>query len=59
MAFDQNGNILVTDFNNQRIQKFMLVINSCGRSISMKPKWIRKRIQHVSGVAYRMIPVVF
>jgi hypothetical protein len=28
MAFDSDGNILVTDFNNHRIQKFILVENS-------------------------------
>jgi hypothetical protein len=30
MAFDSYGNIFVTDYNNNRIQKFLLATNSCG-----------------------------
>jgi hypothetical protein len=40
MAFDKNGNIFVTDFNNHRIQKFILDINSCGMSVSNATEWI-------------------
>ncbi|CAF1297232.1 unnamed protein product [Rotaria sp. Silwood1] len=35
MAFDTAGNIFVSDFNNHRIQKFQLIKNSCGMSISI------------------------
>jgi hypothetical protein len=31
MAFDSYGNIYVTDRDNDRIQKFILTINSCGK----------------------------
>jgi hypothetical protein len=31
MAFDSHGNILVADYNNMRIQKFVLATNSCGK----------------------------
>jgi DNA-binding beta-propeller fold protein YncE len=31
MAFDSHGNIYVTDRDNDRIQKFILTINSCGK----------------------------
>jgi tripartite motif-containing protein 71 len=31
MAFDSHGNIIVTDYNNMRIQKFVLATNSCGK----------------------------
>jgi hypothetical protein len=30
MAFDSYGNIFVTDYNNNRTQKFLLATNSCG-----------------------------
>jgi len=30
MAFDREGNIFITDFNNNRIQKFPIIVNSCG-----------------------------
>jgi DNA-binding beta-propeller fold protein YncE len=36
MAFDNNGNIFVTDFNNNRIQKFLLDTNKCGKSIHFR-----------------------
>ncbi|CAF3799878.1 unnamed protein product [Rotaria sp. Silwood1] len=35
MAFDTIGNIFVSDFNNHRIQKFQLIKNLCGMSISI------------------------
>ena len=31
MSFDREGNLFVTDQNNDRIQKFVLSINSCGQ----------------------------
>jgi hypothetical protein len=31
MAFDSYGNLFVADSNNQRIQKFVLATNSCGK----------------------------
>ena len=31
MSFDSDGNIWVADYNNQRVQKFVLKINSSGR----------------------------
>ena len=31
MSFDSYGNLFVVDINNNRIQKFLLAINSCGR----------------------------
>ena len=31
MAFDSYGNIFVTDSNNNRVQKFILSFNSCGK----------------------------
>jgi hypothetical protein len=31
MAFDSHGNMFVTDRNNNRIQKFILATNSCGK----------------------------
>ncbi len=33
MAFDTSGNIVVTDLENRRIQRFYLTSNSCGKSI--------------------------
>lgn len=33
MAFDNSGNIIVTDWNNRRIQLFYLTSDSCGKSI--------------------------
>lgn len=33
MAFDREGNIFVTDFNNHQIQKFLITINSCGTCV--------------------------
>ena len=38
MAFDSNGNILVIDVNNHRIQKFNLARNSCGKCIHLELK---------------------
>ena len=31
ISFDSYGNIYVADFGNKRIQKFLLVANSCGK----------------------------
>jgi DNA-binding beta-propeller fold protein YncE len=31
LSFDSFGNIFVTDTNNNRIQKFLLATNSCGK----------------------------
>jgi len=33
ISFDNNGNIFVSDTNNNRFQKFLLATNSCGKSI--------------------------
>lgn len=33
MSFDSHGNIFVVDTNNKRLQKFILVHNSCGKFI--------------------------
>lgn len=33
LAFDDNGNLFVADAYNDRIQKFMLATNSCGKSL--------------------------
>ncbi len=42
MAFDTDGNILVTDVNNRRIQKFLLIRNSCGMYIEREVRYIMK-----------------
>ena len=34
LGFDSYGNIFVSDRNNQRIQKFILMTNSCGEFFS-------------------------
>ena len=36
MVFDRYGNMFVTDHENSRIQKFILLINSCGKYPSIK-----------------------
>jgi hypothetical protein len=38
MVFDPDGNMLVTDFNNHRIQKFMLIKNRCGMLVTSDQK---------------------
>ena len=36
MVFDSDGNMFVDDFNNNRIQKFFLLTNSCRKSTNLK-----------------------
>ena len=49
LSFDSYGNMFVTDWWNNRIQKFVLSTNSCGKykSIHLKSNSFKSKIQNV------------
>ena len=41
LSFDSHGNLFVTDFSNNRVQKFLLSNRSCGKNKILSLSWVR------------------